>query len=336
MRNAASRTKASAMERGPPRMSSGESRASRKSATGRSMRSPTGARPWRMRATRWISSASAETPGILAIMPRRLSWRMALRGKASGAFAGLEDKRVGRPAGRGNVQGGRRLGPGCPHDHPGAHQRGPGAHPPRHADGRGRHPPRGVARGGGARARGPLGRVPRLPHEHDDHDAGRRAHAEVARPRSADGRSDLKGPMRASLWLAAGAAQVAVGLLLAMFVSSGSAIAPPSAHVVLLAVGLLLAAGGLALGLSPPFLRRAADVPLLGAATVAASFAGDLALPVSVRAFGALQGLALLLLVAHLPAALLRGARYDGDDLFAPEQPFRVGDRVAAAALATG
>ncbi|GEM_PF-6569223 len=142
--------------------------------------------------------------------------------------------------------------------------------------------------------------------------------------------------MRASLWLAAGAAQVAVGLLLAMFVSSGSAIAPPSAHVVLLAVGLLLAAGGLALGLSPPFLRRAADVPLLGAATVAASFAGDLALPVSVRAFGALQGLALLLLVAHLPAALLRGARYDGDDLFAPEQPFRVGDRVAAAALATG
>lgn len=142
--------------------------------------------------------------------------------------------------------------------------------------------------------------------------------------------------MRAARWLLLGAAQVLVGLVMAAATASGSTFLPQSAHAIALATGIALVAGGLALGLAPPFLLRETDAPRLGELACAAALVGDVAAPLSLRGFEAAEGIALLLVVAHLPVAVLRGRAYEGDPILAGGQPYRVGDRTAAACLAVG
>ncbi|MEA3200698.1 MAG: hypothetical protein QOE90_2126 [Thermoplasmata archaeon] len=139
--------------------------------------------------------------------------------------------------------------------------------------------------------------------------------------------------MRAARWLVLAALQAAIGLGMAAATASGNLALPASAHAVALGLALALGAGGLALGLAPPLLRRETDVPILGELAVACALASDAAALLS-RAWSlALAGIALLLLVAHLPAALLRGRAYAGE----PEpEAHRVGDRLAAGAMALG
>lgn len=140
----------------------------------------------------------------------------------------------------------------------------------------------------------------------------------------------------ASSWLRAAFAQALVGLLLAALTASGRAPWDDEAHAIALAVALSFAAASLALGLARPFLRYETEIPLLAQAAWLAAFAGDVILASGFSRVGAaLEGVALLAIVAHAPLALTR-ARYAGDRLFGPEQPFRMGDSVVAACFALG
>ena len=137
-------------------------------------------------------------------------------------------------------------------------------------------------------------------------------------------------------WLRAAFAQALAGLLLAALTASGRAPWSDDAHAIVLAVALCFAAAGLALPLARPFLRRETEVPLLAPAAWLAAFAGDVVLASGFpRAGAALEGVALLLVAAHAPLAFLR-PRYEGDRLFGPEQPFRMGDSVVAGFFALG
>lgn len=138
-------------------------------------------------------------------------------------------------------------------------------------------------------------------------------------------------------WVAAGAAQCGLGLLLALLAAAPSGLLPPSTHVLVLASGLLILAAGLAMPLLPAFVGREPAAPWLPLATLATFALADallLAAPfagIAPAATLAPLGLAILLLCATGLSTLVGPRGATDVRLFDEGQPFARGDRVALA-----
>ncbi|HWH08043.1 MAG TPA: hypothetical protein VNX21_02520 [Candidatus Thermoplasmatota archaeon] len=134
-------------------------------------------------------------------------------------------------------------------------------------------------------------------------------------------------------WLVAGFVQMGIAAVAGVLVAAGFAASP--LDLLLAGAGVVLVACGLAYGYAPPFLKREA----LGAWPAHAALglvllANPLAL-LGPRWAASAAGAGFLLVPLHLAASAAWGKPWrDGVALFAKDQPYRRGDRIAAAAFA--
>lgn len=145
-------------------------------------------------------------------------------------------------------------------------------------------------------------------------------------------------------WFALAIFHLVLAATLALLRANGVAFLPGEAHVIVAVAACFLAAGGLAYGFAPPFLKRAVLAPALASVPLAALLAGEaamLVLPALGRdALAPLMmgaGAAFLFVPLHLGASAAFGPEWRGGvALFAKDQPFRRGDVGAAAAFGLG
>lgn len=134
-------------------------------------------------------------------------------------------------------------------------------------------------------------------------------------------------------WFLAAGAQLAVAALAGVLVAAGVLASP--ADLLLGLVFVFLVAGGLVYGYAPPFLKRehVGAWPATAALGLALA-AAPLALA-GARFAAYAAGAAFLVVPLHVAASALAGPKWrDGIALFAKDQPYRRGDRVAAALFA--
>lgn len=140
-------------------------------------------------------------------------------------------------------------------------------------------------------------------------------------------------------FLAAGVLHLVAAAVLGVVAAAPSALFPEEAHVLVAMSGLVLLAAGLTHGYASPFLKKEPRSPLVAHASFASFVAADALLlagswvPLDYARMAV--GVGCILLAAHVLLVALVGTSWRGGvALFAKEQPFRDGDRVAAAAFA--
>lgn len=136
-------------------------------------------------------------------------------------------------------------------------------------------------------------------------------------------------------WLVAGFAQLGLAALVGVLVAAGRA--PAYVGLLLGGVGVVLVAGGLAYGYAPPFLKREVLGKWPAHAALALLLLADPLALLGVRWASYAAGAGFVTVPLHLTASAAWGKPWRGGiALFAKDQPYRRGDRIAAAAFALG
>lgn len=136
-------------------------------------------------------------------------------------------------------------------------------------------------------------------------------------------------------WFLLGGVLVLAAALAGLAAAFSAPLVAPTAHLLLAEAALFALAGGLAYGFVSPFLKR--EAPGAWPATFALVLvgAGALVALVAPRWGALLLGAAFVILPLHVVATAALGKPWRGGfALFAKDQPFRVGDTLAAASFA--